>query len=493
MRRVVVVSLVFVLIFLFGAGDVVYATGGWRVTGLLVPGSAAGAPYFPFNLPSTEWGLTVSEHIGGYAELMYKGGYRVGGVPWNCKNQVCECWQYAADYCWGEPLALYTGSPVMSDSQFYCDDLYGGCTGPLPSVTSETASGVFEAGTYLAWVRTGSGQKEVSSVYLDVIPSGIYKVDFSMPKHVETETEFRVTVTGTCLVSDDYACRSLLLRRAWIAWEGQTGWRQKAVVNDSYFDVTLDDYKIDESRRVGSGHLLILVEVQRFRWFTNQPGNEVTTLVYFMRDVWVGDWSVGSALSGGVLQMPEEGYVDVTYTGGWYPVGVPSYLGYSCEWTEKPAFLTARGQGNCEVSGVPTSEGFHRWSLVVTASNGDRADYSGKIVIRKFGDVVAKPGGTGLTSWIIVLTNTASTGIGSIAMNLDHVRVVFTNALKSLNVTVDDSLMTFDTSRITDFVAYGKGLLPPGSALPISAWIAVSGIDVALAFIGVVKGVIKWW
>ena len=491
MRRVVVVSLVFVLIFLFGAGDVVYATGGWRVTGLLVPGSAAGAPYFPFNLPSTEWGLTVSEHIGGYAELMYKGGYRVGGVTYNC-NPVCECKSYAADYCWGYPLALCTGSPVMSDSQFYCDDLYGGCTGPLPSVTSQTASCVREGGTYLAWVHTGSGHKEVSSAYIDVMAPGIYKVDFTMPKHVETETEFRVTVTGTCLVSDDYSCRSLRLRRAWIAWEGQTGWRQKPVVNYSYFDVTLDDYQIDEVTRIGSGHLLILVEIER--WFWEPPyGYARTRRGYFMRDVWVGDWSVGSALAGGVLQMPEEGYVDVTYTGGWYPVGVPSYLGYSCEWTQKPAFLTARGQGNCEVSGVPTSEGFHKWSLVVTASNGDRADYSGKIVIRKFGDVVAKPGGSGLTSWIIGLTNTASTAIGSIVMNLDHVRVVFTNALKSLNVTVDDSLMTFDTSKISDFVAYGKGLLPPGSALPISAWIAVSGIDVALAFIGVVKGVIKWW
>ena len=145
------------------------------------------------------------------------------------------------------------------------------------------------------------------------------------------------------------------------------------------------------------------------------------------------------------------------------------------------------------MSGVPTSEGFYRWSLVVTASNGDIANYSGKIVIRKFGDVVAKPGGSGLASWIIGLTNTANTGIGSIVMNLDHVRVVFTNAVKSLNVTVDDSLSSFDTSKISDFVAYGKGLLPPGAALPISAWIAVTGIDVALAFIGVVKGIIKWW
>jgi len=96
MRRVVVVSLVFVLIFLFGAGDVVYATGGWRVTGLLVPGSAAGAPYFPFNMPSTEWGLTVSEHIGGYAELMYKSAYRVGGNRWiptaECQEWQCDEW-----------------------------------------------------------------------------------------------------------------------------------------------------------------------------------------------------------------------------------------------------------------------------------------------------------------------------------------------------------------------------------------------------------------
>lgn len=483
MRRVILVSVALLLIVLFGGGDVVYAVGGWRITGLLVPGSASGAPYFRFNMPSTEWGLTVSQHIGGYAELMYKSGYRVGGQD--------ECDYWTSGDCWGNPLALYTGSPVIRDSEFYCDDLYGGCTGGLPSVSSQTASGVAEGGTYLAWVHTGLGQKEVSSVYIDVVPSGIYKVDFSMPKQVETETEFRVTFTGACLVSDFYTCIRVKMRRAWIAWEGQTGWREKAVVNGSYFDVTLDDYQIDETTRVGSGHLLILVEVQRDRW--KNYGYETWTRGYFMRDVWVGDWTVGSALSGGVVQMPEEGYVDVTYTGGWYPVGVPSYLGYTCNWTEKPAFLTARGTGNCEVSGVPTSEGFHRWSLVVTASNGDIANYSGNIVIRKFEDVVAKPGGSGLASWIIGLTNTSSTGIGSIVMNLDHVRVVFTNAVKSLNVTVDDSLSTFDTSKISDFVSYGKGLLPPGSGLPISAWIAVTGIDVALAFIEVVKGVIKWW
>jgi len=112
MRRVVVVSLVFVLILLFGAGDVVYATGVWRVTGLLVPGSGSGVPYFPFNLPTTEWGLTVSEHIGGYAELMYKGAYRVGGTWYNCQNnQICECfWWDSADHCWGYPLALYINS-----------------------------------------------------------------------------------------------------------------------------------------------------------------------------------------------------------------------------------------------------------------------------------------------------------------------------------------------------------------------------------------------
>jgi len=474
---------VFVLILLFGGGDVVYAAGGWRVTGLLVPGSASGVPYFPFNLPSTEWGITVSEHMGGYAKLMYKHGYRVGNKH--------ECVRSANDVCWGNPLALYTATPVMSDSEFYCDDLYGGCTGALPSVTSEDANGAVEAGSYLAWVHTGSGQKEVSSVYIDVMPPGIYKVDFSMPKQVETDTEFRVTYTATCLVSDPHTCKFLRMRRAWIAWEGQTGWREKRVVNYSYFDVTKDDYQIDETTRVGTGHLLILVDIERFR--LNEVGDECSTRLYFMRDVWVGDWSVGSALSGGVVQMPAEGYVDVTYTGGWYPVGVPSYLGYSCNWTEKPRFLTARGQGNCEVSGVPTSEGFHRWSLVVTASNGDIANYSGNIVIRKFEDVVAKPGGSGLASWIIGLTNTSSTEIGSIVMNLDHVRVVFTNAVKSLNVTVDDSLSSFDTSKISDFVAYGKGLLPPGAGLPISAWIAVTGIDVALAFIGVVKGVIKWW
>lgn len=483
MRRVVRVSVVVVLILLFGGGDVVYAAGGWRITGLLVPGSASGVPYFPFNMPSTEWGLTVSEHIRGHAELMYKSGYRVGGQN--------ECWYYTDD-CRGNPLLLYTGSPsVIADSEFYCGDLYGGCTGPLPSVSSQTATGVAEGGTYLAWVHTGSGHKDVSSAYIDVVPSGIYKVDFSMPKQVETDTEFQVKFTGGCLVSDPYVCRSVYMGRAWIAWEGQTGWREKAVVNSSYFDVTFDDYQIDETTRVGIGHLLILVEVVRTRW--DRFKYTVWTRGYFMRDVWVGDWIVGSALSGGVVQMPEEGYVDVTYTGGWYPVGVPSHLGYTCNWTEKPAFLTARGEGNCEVSGVPTSEGFHRWSLVVTASNGDIANYSGKIVIRKFGDVVTKPGGSGLASWIIGLTDTSSTGIGSIVMNLDHVRVVFTNAVKSLNVTVDDTLSTFDTSKISDFVSYGKGLLPPGSGLPISAWIAVTGIDVALAFIGVVKGVIKWW
>lgn len=485
MRRVVWVSVAFVLILLFGGGDVVYGAGGWRVTGLLVPGSASGAPYFPFNMPSTEWGVTVSEHIGGYAELMYKSGYRVGGSN--------RCTEYDSPDCWGNPLLLYTGTPVIRDSEFYSDDLYGGGTGPLPSVSSETASGVADGGTYLAWVHTGSGQKEVSSVYIDVVPSGLYEVDFSMAKQVETDTEFRVTFTGRCLNYDWVACTRVYVRRAWIAWEGQTGWREKEVVNGSYFDVTLDDYQIDEITRVGSGHLLILVEIVRERYSSYSYYYKIWSTGYFMRDVWVGNWSVGSALSGGVVQMPEEGYVDVTYTGGWYPVGVPSYLGYSCNWTEKPPFLTARGQGNCEVSGVPTSEGFYRWSLLVTASNGDIANYSGNIVIRKFQDVVAKPGGSGLASWIIGLTNTSSTGIGSIVMNLDHVRVVFTNAVKSLNVTVDDSLSGFDTSKITDFVAYGKGLLPPGAVLPISAWIAVTGIDVALAFIGVVKGVVKWW
>ena len=108
MRRVVVVSLVFVLIFLFGAGDVVYATGGWRVTGLLVPGSAAGAPYFPFNMPSTEWGLTVSHHMGGFARLMYKSGYRVGGKEVCLLMIWCGIQEYIRGYkpTWGRGTKL---------------------------------------------------------------------------------------------------------------------------------------------------------------------------------------------------------------------------------------------------------------------------------------------------------------------------------------------------------------------------------------------------
>jgi len=476
MRRVVVVSVALVLVLFFGGADASYGASSWRITGILVPGSSAGAPYFPFNVPNTAWGVATSGEAWGYAALMYLHNYRVG------------------DDATGLPLT-FTSSPVIRDSILYCDNFYSGCTGELLVPNSNTASGVYSlGGTYLAWVHTGTNQ--VASGHIDVINPGMgLEVDFVVPSKAPSQSTIEISWSFVDSLSFGYA----EVEKVYYAWHGATGWREHSFTGNKVY-IGGDDYKIDDNVTVGSGHLLVMFRVKRKVCTLIVSGKygpycagSVWYYGYFMRDVWVGDFNVGSALSGGVVEMPETGYVDVLYRGGWYPVSVPRDLGYTCNWTSKPPFLSEKGTGGCQLEGIPDTEGMYQWGLMVTASNGENITYSGQIIVRRFEDVVGRPGGTGLATWIIGLTNTASTGIGSIVMSLDHSRVVVTNAVKGLNVQVDDSLSSFDTSKISDFVAYGKGLLPPGAGLPIAAWIAVTGIDVALAFMGVVKGVIKWW
>jgi len=485
MRRVVIVSVALVLVLFFGGADTSYATTTWRITGAIFPGSSAGAPYFPFNVPNTAWAVSTSERAGGYASLMYLQNYFVGDTLL--------------------PLT-FTSSPVRADSTFYCDNFYNGCTGELLVPNSYTASGVFSFGTYLFWVHTGTRQNEVASGYIDVVPDFLrLGVGIRAPSHAPSgsliEISYDLYPAGLWMPVD--------IEKVYYAWYGQTGWRETSniIPNPAYYRVGKvviggDDYKIDDKVTVGSGHLLVLFKVKRgvcvrftlggyCDW--NAPGALKYHYGYFLRDVWVGDYRVANSLSGGVVEMPETGYVDVEYRGGWYPVAVPVSLGYTCNWTSKPPFLSVKGRGGCELEGIPESEGMYKWELMVSADNGESMAYSGQIIVRRFEDSVGRPGGTGLTSWVIGLTNTGSTGIGEIAMTLDHARVVFTNAVKSLNVTVDDSLSNFDTSKITQFVAFSKSMLPPGVGLPIAAWIAVTGVDVVVGFIGLMKGIIKWW
>lgn len=477
MRRVVIVSVVLVLVLFFGGADASYAATRWRITGLYVPGMAAGAPYIPFNVGKTGWGISTSAHMGGYASLMYLHNYIPDGR-----------------YLDKGPVASST-SVVLADSQVYCEDMYSGCVGDMyvPNngdvVGNDIISRAMDFGSYLAWVRTGSGQKEVASVYLDVIPDSLlFDFDIEIPAYAPAEST--ITIRYSAHDRSTYWNKDILVKAVYYAWYGQTGWRNHSFNASSHSSGTVyiggDDYQIDDITRVGSGHLLVALLVYRY----NEGG---VWYGWFMRDVWVGEYNVNSSLAGGVLDMPEMGYVDVPYSGGWYPVGVPEYLNYTCNWVEKPSFLSVKGKGGCEVEGIPSSEGLYGWKLTVTASDGAVVTYTGMISVKSFDSAVSVPGGTGLTSWVIGLTNTGSTGIGQVVSTLDHVRVVFTNTLKSLNVTVDDSLSNFDTSKITEFVAFGKSMLPPGGGLPIAAWIAVTGVDVLVGFIGLIKGIIKWW
>lgn len=478
MRRVVIVSVVLVLVLFFGGADASYAATSWRVTGLYVPGMAAGSPYIPINVGKTGWGISTSAHMGGYASLMYVHNYypnNMGGT------------RYIVD----GPVASST-SVVLADSEVYCEDMYSGCVGDMfvpnigDTVGNDVIAGAMEFGSYLAWVHAGSGQKEVSSVYVDVIPDSL-EFDFDIEIPAFAPAESTITIRYSYNDWSTYWQRKVWVQKVYYAWYGQTGWREHSF---DYYSGTVyiggDDYQIDENTRVGSGHLLVAILVYREIESGGYNG-------WFIRDVWVGNYDVSSSLSGGVVDMPEIGYVDVPYSGGWYPVGVPEYLNYTCDWVEKPSFLSVKGKGNCEVEGIPSSEGLYGWKLTVTASDGAVVTYTGKIAVKSFESAVSVPGGTGLTSWVIGLTNTGSTGIGQIVMALDHTRVVFTNAVKSLNVTVDDSLSNFDTSKITQFVAFSKSMLPPGAGLPIAAWIAVTGVDVVVGFIGLIKGIIKWW
>jgi len=498
MRRVVVVSVAVVLIMFFAGADASYAASApWRIVGLYVPGSASGSPSLPaLGMPDTEWGIATSGHFYGAAALMYKHNYYVGSAQPRFED--------SGTYLYMGTTSLALGldeSPVWADSITYCDDMYSGCTGYLDIPDTLTASGVRLFGSYLAWVyNTQAGkQNEVASAYIDVFPEAAL---LTCTVIVPSTAEFMDTipVNSSCQGIDqgwDFPYGVPAITNLYYAWDGKTGWRKKPY-NGGTIYLGGDDYKDDEGNYIEYGHLIVAIEVDQLVCKShNRACTKWNTSRYYgwiLRDVWVGDfWNVSTQLSGGVVQMPETGYVDVLYQGGWYPVGVPVSLGYSCNWIELPAFLHTKGKGGCEVEGIPNREGLYGWKLQVTASNGESMMYDGMIKINRFEDVVSVPGGSGLTSWVIGLTNTANTGIGSIVMSLDHSRVVFTNALKGLNVQVDDSLSSFDTSKISDFVAYGKGLLPPGAGLPIAAWIAVTGIDVALAFIGVVKGVIKWW
>jgi len=478
MRRVVVVSVVLVLVLFFGGADGSYAATSWRITGAVFPGSSAGAPYFPFNMPNTAWSVATSARVGGYASLMYLQNYFVGdGLPFT-----------------------FTSSPVFAHSSFYCDNFYNGCTGNLVVPNSYTASGVYSFGTYLFWLQTGTQQKEVASGHIDVIPDWLALVArFVVPSNAPSGSVIKISwrLENRALFHDAW------VEEIYYAWYGQTGWRQHSFGYDELGEwgqlyIGGDDYKIDDNVTVENGHLLVMFKIKRkmcagYTWLGYCDGTYNYYYGYIIRDVWVGDYELANSLSGGVVQMPETGFVDVKYQGGWYPVGVPVDLEYTCNWTSKPAFLSAKGKGGCELEGIPDSEGMYEWGLTVTASNGDNINYSGKIIVRRFEDAVSVPGGTGLTSWVIGLTNTGSTAIGEVVSTLDHARVVFTNAFKSLNVTVDDSLSNFDTSKITQFVAFGKSMLPPGAGLPIAAWIAVTGVDVVVGFIGLMKGIIKWW
>lgn len=471
MRRVVIVSVALVLVLFFGGADASYAAATWRITGVVVPGSASGAPYFPFNMPDTEWGVSTSLGMGGFASLMYLHNYYVGPIG-------------------GSVPLTFTSSPVRADTTFHCDNFYNGCSGKLEVPNSNTASGVYSFGTYLFWVYTATGLNEVSSGHIDVIPDSVeFDFDIEIPAYSPAESTIPIRISFS--PRGFYKYRSIKIEKVYYAWYGRTGWREHSFdysldSNSGTVFIGGDDYQIDEETRVESGHLLVAIRVRRDMGYPAYWG-------WIMRDVWVGNYNVSSSLSGGVLDMPEMGYVDVPYSGGWYPVGVPEYVNYTCKWDEKPSFLSVEGKGGCEVKGIPSREGLYGWKLTVTASDGAVMMYTGMISVKSFESGVSRPGGTGLVSWVIGLTNTGSTGIGNIAMTLDHSRVVFTNAVKSLNVIVDDSLSNFDTSKITQFVAFSKSMLPPGAGLPIAAWIAVTGIDVALAFIGLMKGIIKWW